>query len=134
MWDILRPKDGKIKNLNFKISKEKNPQHISIGVAGINEVAASDKSMRELAQSSKIYDPATGTYLDKSVNDLSLWKDPVGYFESIFGDPLVYATYDEDTEEIDPVTRNKILHKKGEWKVNEDGEYYVEKLNGRSRK
>ena len=132
MWDVLRPKDGKIKDLNFRMSKEKNPQHISIGVAGINEVAASDKSMRELAQSSKIYDPATGTYLDKSVNDLSLWKDPAGYFESIFEDPLVYATYDEDTEEIDPVTGNKVLHKKGEWKVNEDGEYYVEKLNGRS--
>lgn len=132
MWDVLRPKGGKIKDLNFRMSKEKNPQHISIGVAGINEVAASDKSMRELAQSSKIYDPATGTYLDKSVNDLSLWKDPVGYFKSIFGDPLVYATYDEDTEEIDPVTGNKVLHKKGEWKVNEDGEYYVEKLNGRS--
>lgn len=132
MWDVLRPEDGKIKDLNFRLSKEKNPQHISIGVAGINEVAASDKSMRELAQSSKIYDPATGTYLDKSVNDLSLWKDPIGYFKSIFGDPLVYATYDEDTEEIDPVTGNKVLHKKGEWKVNEEGEYYVEKLNGRS--
>lgn len=132
MWDVLRPEDGKIKDLNFNLSKEKNPQHISIGVAGINEVAASDKSMRELAQNSKIYDPATGTYLDKSVNDLSLWKDPVGYFQSIFGDPLVYATYDEDTEEIDPATGNKVLHKKGDWKVNEDGEYYVEKLNGRS--
>lgn len=132
MWDVLRPEDGKIKDLNFRMSKEKNPQHISIGVAGINEVAASDKSMRELAQNSKIYDPATGTYLDKSVNDLSLWKNPAGYFESIFGDPLVYATYDEDTEEIDPVTGNKVLHKKGEWKLNEDGEYYVEKLNGRS--
>lgn len=132
MWDVLRPEDGKIKDLNFQMSKEKNPQHISIGVAGINEVAASAKSMRELAQNSKIYDPATGTYMDKSVNDLSLWKDPAGYFQSIFGDPLVYATYDEDTEEIDPITGNKILHKKGEWKLNEDGEYYVEKLNGRS--
>lgn len=132
MWDVLRPEDGKIKDLNFRMSKEKNPQHISVGVAGINEIANSDKSMRELAQSSKIYDPATGTYLDKSVNDLSLWKNPIGYFESIFGDPLVYATYDEDTEEIDPVTGNKILHRKGDWKVNEDGDYYVEKLNGRS--
>lgn len=132
MWDVLRPEDGKIKDLNFKMSKQKNPQHISVGVAGINEIANSDKSMRELAQSSKIYDPATGTYLDKSVNDLSLWKNPIGYFESIFGDPLVYATYDEDTEEIDPVTGNKVLHRKGDWKVNEDGDYYVEKLNGRS--
>lgn len=132
MWDVLRPDDAEVKNPNFTLSKEKNPQHISIGVAGINEVSNPNKSIRELAQSSKIYDPATGKYLDKSVNDLSLFKDPIGYFQSIFGDPLVYATYDQDTEEIDPVTGNKILHKKGEWKVNEDGEYYVEKLNGRS--
>lgn len=132
MWDVLRPEGGKIKNPNFTVSKEKNPQHISIGVSGINDISMSDKSMRELAQNSKIYDPATGQYLNKSVNDLSLFKDPVGYFKSIFGDPLVYATYDEDTEEIDPDTGNKVLHKKGEWKVNDDGEYYVEKLNGRS--
>lgn len=132
MWDTLRPKDGKIKNLNFSLSKENNPQHISIGISGINEISSSSKSMRELAQNSKIYDPSTGTYLDKSVNDISLWNNPIEYFKSILGDPLVYATYDEDTEEIDPVTGNKVLHKKGEWKVNENGEYYVEKLNGRS--
>lgn len=132
MWDVLRPENGKVKDLNFRMSKEKNPQHISIGVAGINEISNPDKSIRELAQNSKIYDPSKGTYLDKSVNDLSLWKDPIGYFKSIFGEPLVYATYDEDTEEIDPVTGNKVLHRKGDWKVNDDGEYYVEKLNGRS--
>ncbi len=132
MWDALRPKNGKVKDLNFTMSREKNPQHISVGIAGINEISYPNKSMRELAQSSKIYDPATNTYLDKSVDELSLWRDPAGYFKSIFGDPLVYATYDEDTEEIDPVTGNKVLHKKGEWKVNEEGEYYIEKLNGRS--
>lgn len=132
MWDALRPKNGKVRDLNFTLSREKNPQHISVGIAGINEISYPNKSMRELAQSSKIYDPATNTYLDKSVDELSLWRDPAGYFKSIFGDPLVYATYDEDTEEIDPVTGNKVLHKKGEWKVNEEGEYYIEKLNGRS--
>ena len=132
MWDVTRPEGATIKNPNIIISKEKNPQHISIGVAGINEVANSNKSIRELAQNSKIYDPATGKYLDKSVNDLSLFNDPIGYFKSIFGDPLVYAAYDEDTEEIDPNTGNKVLHKRGEYKVNEDGEFYVEKLNGRS--
>ena len=132
MWDVLRPKNGKVRDLNFTMSREKNPQHISIGIVGINEISYPNKSMRELAQSSKIYDPATNTYLDKSIDELSLWKDPAGYFKSIFGDPLVYATYDEDTEEIDPVTGNKVLHKKGEWKVNKEGEYYTEKLNGRS--
>lgn len=132
MWDVTRPDNAKIKNPNFNITKEKNPEHISIGVSGINQVADSGKSMRELAQDSKIYDPATGKFLDKSVNDLSLWNDPVGYFKSIFGDPLVYATYDKDTEEIDPTTGNKVVHKKGEWKVNDEGEYYTEKLDGRS--
>lgn len=132
MFDVLRPKEGKVKDNKFNLSKEANPQHISIGIAGINEVQYSDKSLRELAQDSKIYDPATGQYLDKSVNDISLFKNPIEYFKSLFDEPLVYATYDEDTEEIDPETGNKVLHKKGEWKVNENGEYYVEKLNGRS--
>lgn len=132
MWDVLRPENGKVKNPNFRIQKQKNPQDISIGVSGINEITYSNKSIRELAQNSKIYDPSTGQFLDKTVNDISLFNNPLEYFKSLFDDPLVYATYDEDTEEIDPVTGNKVLHKKGEWKVNEDGEYYVEKLNGRS--
>ena len=132
MWDTLRPANGNVKDNNFKISREVNPQHISIGIAGINEVSGSNKSQRELAQNSKIYDPATGEFLDKTVNDVSLFENPAEYFKSIFGDPLVYATYDEDTTEIDPTTGKEVLHKKGEWKVNDQGEYYTEKLNGRS--
>lgn len=132
MWDVTRPDNAKIKNPNFNITKEQNPDHITIGVSGINQVAYSNKSRRELAQGSKIFDPSTGKFLDKSVDDLSLFKDPVGYFQSILGDPIVYATYDKDTEEVDPNTGNKVLHKKGEWKVNADGEYYTEKLDGRS--
>lgn len=132
IWDTLRPENSKIKSIEFTLSKENNPQNVSIGISGINEIEASNKSMRELAQDSKIYDPSTGKFLEKSVNELSLFESPMGYFKSIFGDPLVYATYDEDTEETDPITGNKVLHKKGEWKVNDHGEYYVEKLNGRS--
>jgi hypothetical protein len=67
--------------------------------------------------------------LDKSVNDISLFESPIEYFKSLFDDPIVYATYDED--EVDEKT-GKTLHQKGEWKVNEFGEYYTEKLNGRS--
>lgn len=132
IWDVNRPAKGKIKNINFNLNTVNNPDHIRIGVGGINTITNSDKSRRELAQNSKIFDPATGTYLDKSVNDISLFNNPFDYITSLFDDPLVYATYDEDTVEIDPITGNKVTHKKGEWKVNEDGEYYTEKANGRN--
>lgn len=132
MFDALRPSKGKIKNPNFRIGSQVNPEHITIGIKGFNEVGLPDKSRRELAQNSKIYDPESGKYLDYSVNDISLFSNPIEYFKSLFDDPLVYATYDEDTEEIDPITKKKVKHLKGEWKVNEDGEYYTERLGGRS--
>ena len=132
MWDPSAPANGKIKSINFNLSTVQNPDHYRIGVEGINTLTLSDKTRKELAQDSKIYDPKTGTYLNKSVNDISLFSNPIEYINSLFDDPLVYATYDEDTEEIDPVTGNKTLHKKGEWKVNEDGEYYVEKYDGQN--
>ena len=132
MWDVMRPNNGKVKDVNFHLGIQQNPEHISIGVAGFNEVSKSGKSQRELAQNSKIYDPATGKYLNVSVNDISFWNNPTEYFKSLFDDPIVYATYDQDEIEVDPYTGNTITHKKGEWKINEEGEYYTERLNGRS--
>lgn len=132
MWDVNRPTGGRVKDINFNLNTVNNPDHIRIGVGGINKITNSDKSRRELAQNSKIFDPATGTFLNKSVNDISLFTNPFEYISSLFDDPLVYATYDEDTIEIDPITGNKVKHQKGEWKVNEDGEYYTEKANGRN--
>ena len=132
MWDVNRPAGGRVKNVNFNLNTVNNPDHIRIGVGGINKITNSNKSRRELAQDSKIFDPATGTFLDKSVNDISLFTNPFEYISSLFDDPLVYATYDEDTIEVDPITGNKVKHQKGEWKVNEDGEYYTEKANGRN--
>ena len=132
MWDVNRPAGGRVKNVNFNLNTVNNPDHRRIGVGGINKITNSNKSRRELAQDSKIFDPATGTFLDKSVNDISLFTNPFEYISSLFDDPLVYATYDEDTIEVDPITGNKVKHQKGEWKVNEDGEYYTEKANGRN--
>lgn len=132
MWDTSQPKNGKIKSINFNIGTAINPDHNRISVEGINAITLSDKSRRELAQDSKIFDPSTGKFLNNSVNDISLFSNPFEYVKSLFDDPLVYATYDKDTVEIDPITGNKVVHKAGEWKVNEDGEYYTEKSNGRS--
>lgn len=132
LWDIRRPKNGRIKNSNFSLITEPNPSHMSIGISGINKVEDSNISMRELAQNSKIYDTKTGEFLEDTVNDISLFTNPIKYFKSLESDPLVYATYDKDTVEIDKFTGKLVEHKKGDWKVNDDGEYYTEILNGRS--
>jgi hypothetical protein len=44
----------------------------------------------------------------------------------------VLATWDEDGTHIDPITRREVKHKKGENKLNDNGTYYYETLNGRS--
>lgn len=132
MWDVTRKKDSKIKNPNFSFDRLPNPDHKTLGVGGPFKSQDSKYSKKELAQRSKIYDSKTGEFKDDSVNDMSFFKNPIKYIKSLFDEPLVYATYDEDTEELDPRTGQLVHHNKGEWKLNEDGEYYTETLNGRS--
>ncbi|MCF0114004.1 MAG: hypothetical protein HUJ56_01525 [Erysipelotrichaceae bacterium] len=41
------------------------------------------------------------------------------------------AAWDEDGTHIDPVTGQEVEHKKGEYKLNSNGTYYYENLEGR---
>ena len=132
MFDIRRTKDDKVKDIEFQIGVRPNPEHNKIGIEGFNKITESDKSIREISQGNNIYDYEKGEFLNYSVNDISLFSNPYEYFKSLFGEPLVYATYDQDVEEIDPFTGNKVLHKKGTYKLNDKGEYYIETLGGRS--
>jgi len=109
-----------------------NPNHESIGIGGINQTAESPLTGAEIAQTQKIFDSATGKYLDYSPNDISLTSNVFGWFKSLFDDPLVRATYDEDGFHKDPFTGEMVGHKKGEYKLNDNGEYFYETLNGRS--
>jgi hypothetical protein len=127
--------DKKIKNPNFELVKILNPDKRKMGIAGINVESEREKSISELAQNSNIWDPEKNEFLDYSPNDNALFTDKglniFNYVKSIFTeDPLVIAKYNEDTEEI--VNGQKIIHKKGTYKLNSEGEYYTEKLNGRS--
>ena len=93
---------------------------------------SNEYSDRERSQRNKIWDTAKGEWKDQSVNDMALFEHPIEYIKSLFSEPLVYATYDEDGEHYDPFSGQTIQHKKGERKLNEYGDTYVETLNGRS--
>lgn len=123
--DIFAPLTSKKASIGYEIEPEKNPLRRSHGVDSLFEYGRQTKSMRELAQMSQIWDSENQQWLNKTA-------DERGILDSLFGQSLVYATYDEDTIEEDPITGRKIKHKKGEWKLNDRGQYYTETIGNRS--
>lgn len=123
-FDITRPKFAKTFNVSATFQQDSNPFKQLKGWTGMGSIDDNPLSLREIAQQSKVFDPLTNTWSEKSLNDLNI-------FDKIFGDTLVYAQYDEDTEVFDPNTGQKVMKRKGDWKVNDNGEIYTEKLAGR---
>ena len=118
--DINRRKENDIKSDPvYEIRKVANPFETSYYFHEGKEGPRS-LSIAELAQKNKYYDRATGKWSDKSPNEL-------GVIGTLFEKPLVLATYDED--EFDEFGRK--IHSKGDPKVNEDGKFYYETLDGR---
>nr|DAR62457.1 MAG TPA: hypothetical protein [Bacteriophage sp.] len=80
------------------------------------------KSRAELAQTQKVWDPETRTYQD-APND--------NFFSNLFN-TRVMAQWDFDADEKGNKTTdpNKIVHHKGELKLNNNGTYYYENANG----
>lgn len=123
-FDITRPASAKTFNVSVEFSKDYNPFKQTYSRTGINSVDENKFSLRELAQQSKVFDPETQEWSEKAANDLS-------FIDKFFGDTLVYAQWDEDGTHIDVETGREINHVKGDWKVNEDGNLFLEKLGKR---
>ena len=120
--DIYAPNKANYKDNNaFNISRISNPYESITGIRSLFGTVESNKSVRELAQKNKIFDSETGEYLDKSAEDL-------GLFGGLFSKPLVYAKWHEDGTHIDPITGREVKHKKGEYRVNEDGKFFTETI------
>lgn len=132
MFDFDRKANAPVKSPHFQLSEVVNPDHVTFGVTQRFKTGERQFSPMELAQKNKVYNTKEGKFEDYTPNDNTLTSNPIGWFKSIFDDPLVLATYDEDTTETDPVTGQQIEHKKGTPKLDENGEYYMETLNGRS--
>lgn len=124
MSAIRRPQD-KVQQIDLTINKKRNP---FIETQGINSVLGSTESnlsSYEIAQSNLIWDSEKQSWMDKSPEDLGFWG-------TINETPIVFARYEEDTEEIDPNTGRKINHYKGEMKLDENGSPYYETLGNRA--
>lgn len=103
----------------------------SIGLGGVNDITAPTKSAREEAQRQDIFDFKKGTFIQGTPDDQALFSNPFKFVKSLFSDPLVLATYDKDTIDIDKFTGEKVKHSKGDLKLNDNGKPYYETLAGR---
>jgi hypothetical protein len=116
---MYAPIFGTRKDDAFTISKVKNPFKSSLSLTHLNVADESKYSQRELAQQSNIFDTKTGKYLDYTAEDL-------GLFKGLFHTPIAYAKYEEDIEEFDPNIGRVVKHRKGEYKLNPEGNFYTE--------
>lgn len=132
IFDSSRKLNSRVKDPNFKFSVVSNPDRVTTGISGRNQREDSRLSRSEMAQQAKIWDSEKGQWLDYSPNDVSLAKNPIGWFKSLFDDPLVKATWDEAGDHKDPITKRMVHHEKGDLKLNDEGQYFYETLGNRS--
>lgn len=108
-------------NIEASIHREANPLRQSKGLIHANDVMDSPFSIREIAQTQKVWDEATKS-----------WQDaPNESFFNNFIETRVLAQWDSDGEHVDHFTGQTVKHKKGEKIINENGTFYYENLNGR---
>ena len=115
---------GKVKDQHIIASITPNPLKQSRDLTVWNKWSDPTISNREAAQTNQYFDPETNTWSSKTLNEL-------GAFGLLNEEGLVYATWDEDGEHIDPMTKQKVLHKAGEWKTDEFGNFYAEKAGNK---
>ena len=128
-FDTKAKPNSSVQSPNYSLDIVANPNR-EVNVFGATHDGGF--SQRELAQQSRIWDTEKGEWSADTVNDRALFSNPGKWLSTVFGDPLVYATYDSDGEHYDTFTGQMMPHKKGEYKLNKYGLPYTETLDGRS--
>lgn len=122
--DIYAPLSQRRKGYDTQIERTPNPLKSYKGFgASVDSIIENKLSLREIVQTQKVWDFKTNKWID-SPNETGLFKN--------FGQTLVLAQWDDEGDHIDPVTGEKVHHKKGDKKLNSEGTYYYETLGNRS--
>jgi len=125
--DAFAPKSAKKYSETTFLEKVRNPFKSRVGMEGLNLVSTPDLSVRELAQQTEAKDGTSGKGLGWKPNDDSrsglfdFWKNPT----------LVLGQYDEDGMHYDADAGREIKHKKGDFKTDDNGEFFYETLGSR---
>jgi hypothetical protein len=111
-YEWYAPATEEIIDVSASNTITQNGMFYSTNIAGIGDETESPYSVREIAQKQLVHDE-NGNQLDWTPEDKG------GLLKGLFRDPLVLATYDEDTPEYDESGNLVTVHRKGEYKLNE---------------
>ena len=123
-YEWYAPATEEIIDVSASNAITQNGMFYSTNIAGIGDETESPYSVREIAQKQLVHDE-NGNQLDWTPEDKG------GLLKGLFRDPLVLATYDEDTPEYDESGNLVTVHRRGEYKLNEWGAPYYEMLGDR---
>ena len=132
LFDTFRKAKDNVRPFGVSFERVANSERRSTGIVGPNMLGERTLSDRELAQREKVFDFEKGEFRDYTPNDLAFTKNPLSWIGSLFDDPLVLATYDENGTHYDPILGRQVEHVKGQKKLNDHGVPYYETLAGRS--
>lgn len=126
--NFFAPIDNRRKGVDAEFTKASNPYQITFGISELGKPGERKKSISELAQAEKVLaNPVAVANGAKPIYHDS----PNDSFFTDFFDTRVLAQWDEDGEHVDPITGEKVEHKKGDLKLNDNGTFYYENLDGR---
>lgn len=112
-----------------QIGRIANPNRTTTGLIRVGVTENPTMSASEIAQREKVLANPVEASKDPSK---AIWHDsPNDSWFTDFFDTRVLAAWDEDGTHEDPITGNIIEHKKGDLKLNDNGVYYYENLDGR---
>ena len=127
--NIFAPAEQRKEGPYFTTYETINPYHSTSGLTELGKVQDSPFSISELAQDRKVL--LNPVEAEKDPSKAKWGTAPNDNFLGYFFDTLVLATYDKETEEIDPITGKSTIHQKGEPKLSPEGDFYYERLDGR---
>ena len=119
-FDWTQPLKTNVKDVSATITNASNPERRSMSIAGIGTIGDPTFSIREIAQASEVK--------DQNGNSLGWTPNQKGIM-SIFEPTVALATWDEDG--MHEENGMQIMHKKGDYKTNENGDYFYEVLGNR---
>lgn len=121
----FRPTGAQKRDLAYKPFQDKNnPLQQATSLTYFNEKSAPVFTPEEAAQQGGIWDPETKQWLEGTAENRS-------FLSKAFGQTLVYAQYEKDGYQANPITGEMGEHKKGEFITDANGQYFTELLGNR---